>query len=333
MRNRQYRKPKPALGFAGKFIRFTKYKVLGQDESGEDILGPGVDVLTDPFGNMILDQGLDYLGSQSWDNLAAVHLGTGNTAPTGSETSISGYVSGSSTDGVGAASGVDSGGAYLYRRISKRFAAGSASGVNLASVAVGHRVEAGEIFSLALIKDTGGSPTTITLAADEVLDVVYELRAYIQLGETTTSATVDGVSTTVTTRLHGSLTDAAWLKFAGALGAGLMTTFSANNRNTAYCVENQPALASIPYWVGYGDETIPTRTYTPGSYAVHLRFDSALGSNNFASGLGAVVLSTADLGYASNNGAWSWGFNPKLNKTAARTAEVTVGVSWGRYTP
>lgn len=328
---------RPLMGFAGKFIRFTKYKVLGQDEGGEDILGPGVDVLTDPFSNMLLDQGLDYLGSQTWDNLAAIHLGTGNTAPTGAETSISGYVAGSSTDGLGGGRGLSGDGTYLYRRISKRFAAGSAAGVNLASVAVGHRVANGEIFSLALLKDTGGSPTTITLTAEEVLDVVYELRMYLPAQDLSVAATVDGTSTTVTIRRNTSA--AAISVWASTVGVGFpLSTYQVYNMSqTGY--ENLPSASSLwdTYQSTVNKATLSLLTYVPGSYQYKVVLNFAVPDANFATGLGALTIGNSGIEsgtfYRLAYGFWAYGFSPKLNKTSSRTAAVTVGLSWGRYTP
>ena len=320
---------KGMMGLDGLY-QLEKRRKLGVDEAGNDILSEP-QIIVPWFGNLITDAGLDLLGSSTADNLAYCRLGTGTTAPAVTDTALEAQAGYSNSPGVGGASGVSEDGTYLYRRVSVRFAAGSVDGVELTEIGMAATGNgAANLFSRTLIKDEIGSPIPILLSPEEVLDGVYELRAYINLADVVVETVIDGAPATVTIRKHGALTNDAWLKFASVLGISPWRYFDASNRRTAYCVENAPAVASVPGWVGAG-YLAPVRSYVPGSNELKLTLSVGLTSSNFATGIGALVFSTADIGGAALNGCWSWGFNPKLNKDNSRTASIVVGLTWGRY--
>lgn len=315
------------FNFAGKY-QLVKHRV----DSDGNIIDGSTSVVLPWFDNLITNGGLDLLGGNGADVLTFCRIGTGNASPANTDTGLVTQTNSTNTAPTSDVIGADAGGSYVYRRVTRRFAAGTISGVNLAEVAMAPG-GSGQVFSRALLKDTGGTPTTIVLSPDEVLDVVYELRCYISLSDVVSTATVDGVSTTVTIRKHGTLAGSGWQGFAALLGSPFWTTFSANNRNTLYALETQPSQATESGYLGNGDTKLLsfTRSYTNGSGLVKLTITAGLTIANFASGLGAVVMSGADLGNARGNGLWSWGFNPKLNKTASRTATIEIGLSFGRY--
>jgi len=318
------------LGFAGRY-QLIKHKT---DAAGEIIPG-SAEVILPWFHNLITNQGLNYLGSSTQDNLTYCQIGTSNTTPANTDVALgalegyAGILSGSPVAGVGP------GGLYVYRRVTYRFAAGAVDGVNLAEVGVSAATSGG-IFSHALLTDSNGDPTTITLDAAEVLDVVFEIRCYFPQSDSTVAATIDGVSTTVTLRFN---TNTAQLtSWAHTLGAGFTTTApngAAWNPVTAY--ETQPDAST-----GWSTDDYPLasskRTYVANSYQAVFDVTVPLAVANFPTGLGS--LSVGATNWNPNDArtwvampAMSFGFNPKLNKTSSRTAAIAVGVSWGRYTP
>lgn len=324
---------KPVFGLQGRY-KFIKHKV---DAEGNVIPGTAK-VLLNWFDNLITDVGLDFLGQNVNDNLAYCRLGTGNTAPAFTDVNLVAQVGSSNTAGIGEATGMAVDQTYIYRRVSRRFAAGSVAGLNLAEVGMSQAATGNNIFSRALLRDTGGTPTTITLAADEVLDVVYELRMYINPAEQTVGATIDGVATTVTMRTHAYT---SWASVALAnIGRGFPVRWYSGN-GTVGAAENQLAQTNFGGYNTYSS-TLPTiPAYVAGSHVLHFKFDFGLTLANYASGIGAVGVRYGTepaspqmvYGYEGWMGNYSWGFSPKLNKTASRTATVTVGLTWGRYTP
>lgn len=151
-------------------------------------------VLADWFDNLILDGGLDRMGVGAFAEKCRV--GSGNTVPVNGDTALVAQVA--EADPYSFTDGWDSGGTlYGYKRTVYRFSTGSAAG-NLSEVGVGWA--GGALFSRALIKDGGGAPTTITVLADEILDVTYELRIYRPTVDTNTNITISGTNYTCTVR-------------------------------------------------------------------------------------------------------------------------------------
>lgn len=308
------------------------------DTDGKEV--PGSRRVAVPwFDNLITNAGLDYLGSTDHDNLAMCRIGTGNTTPANADVSLDAQVGTGTTDvGLGGGNGYDGVGNYLYRRVSRRFNPGTVNGVNLAEVGMAAS-NAVSLFSRSLIKDTGGSPTTITLAADEYLDVIYELRMYLPANDATTTATIDGVSTTVTIRYS---TDADVLaSWAGGLGVrmGMPTLLDSSAYGRA--VDTFPAATSDFYSTGStsNNGTITLASYSPGTYTTTATVVFGPAIANFTGGIQCMLMAGLagglghDSRYNSPYGFWAYNFSTKLNKTNIRKATVTVGVTWGRYSP
>lgn len=160
---------------AGRF-KLEKYKA---DRDGNPI-AETKEVVADWFDNLILDQGLNRLGSSTLSSsTGTIQVGSGGSAPEASDAGLDAFIAASSSS-QGQVDGVQVSDEpyYLFRRVTRRFSAGSAAG-NLSEVGAGWGSSAvGNLFSRALIVDSQGSPTTITVLSDEVLDVTYEIRVY-----------------------------------------------------------------------------------------------------------------------------------------------------------
>lgn len=142
-----------------------------------------------PFRNLITNGGLDRMGGNA-DYLTWCQVGSGSTAPSAGDSNLVSRVAGSSTL-QSTLSGVQPSAPYFtWRRNTKRFATGVAAG-NLAEVGMGW-LSTGGLFSRALILDALGTPTTITILADESLDVTYELRAYPKVTDSTGTIVATG---------------------------------------------------------------------------------------------------------------------------------------------
>lgn len=330
MRNQQHSREAATFGFEGLY-QFEKFRV---DADCNEL--PGTRDIISPWqGNLITDAGLNYLGTTFQDNLAMCRIGTGNTAPANSDTALGAQVGMTTTAGTGNnETGVGSGNTYIYRRVVRRFPAGTLSGVNLSEVGMAASSSA-SLFSRSLIKDTGGVPTTITLAADEVLDVSYELRMYVSGADVVVPTTIDGVATDVTIRAQGWPTGAGWADRRANIGSAITSLLFSNSQNGAF--ETQlPASTSVSSYPGWNNSAIPWNSYVPGSFSRSATVTLSLAQGNYSTGVGALVFDAVGNTTSSNwmsPGAWSIGFSPKLNKTSARTATITFGLSWGRYTP
>lgn len=144
-----------------------------------------------PFKNVITNQGLNRMGdSGSWFSYCQV--GEGSSTPTVTDTSLDIWVAGTNnaTSNTGAV-GVNPPEYYARRRRTYRFNEGEAAG-NLTEVGVGWGADSSTLYSRALIVDGGGTPITITVLSDEILDVTYEHRIYPPLDDVIGTITISG---------------------------------------------------------------------------------------------------------------------------------------------
>lgn len=318
------------------YYQFEAFKV---DEDGSEV--PNSRRIVLPwFKNLITDLGMDYLGNapSSRYNLTYCRLGTGNAAAANGDQSLYAQVAATSTAGLGAASGLSVAGDYVYNRVSRRFAAGTASGVNLAEVGMSYTNTGNTLFSRSLLKDGSGNPTTISLQPDEVLDVVYELRVYLPAQDIVVNTTIDGVATTVTIRRSTNTTQVNW--WAQALGYTFIPYSRGDEQGylgfTGYdAYEN--SIAAATGWGGGNNTTEAVRTllaYVAGSYTTKVKLDFGLTVGNYPTGIGFITCGTVglfgDSRFNCSYGPFGYIINPKMNKTSARTATVTLGLTWAR---
>lgn len=176
-------------GMVGRF-KLEKYKA---DRDGNPI-AETKEVAADWFDNLILDQGLNGLGTRSiQDSTSWIHVGSGSSEPAPGDSGLGNQISSTSNTQAQTNSNQSSEEPYyLFRRVTRRFSAGSAAG-NLSEVGAGWGSGANQLFSRALILDAEGAPTSITVLSDEVLDVTYEIRVYPDITDSTGVVEIDGV--------------------------------------------------------------------------------------------------------------------------------------------
>lgn len=306
-------------GFAGRY----KIEAFRVDEMGDEIPGSRR-VAADWFPNLITNSGLDYLGTDSaGDFLGFCRVGSGNNAPAVSDTALGSQIAVSNT-AQSETRGVDRTGTYYaWRRKTFRFSTGTAAG-NIAELGVSPAA-ANALFSRALILDSGGSPTTVTVLSDEVLDVTYEIRLYPSIPDATGSVVIAGVTYSWTARaLLASNYDASWARLSGPISfdtgtgqKGAVADLPAQNAQYG-------SLSAAASMVG--------QAYTAGSFQRSHVMSFDLNNGNVAGGIGAFIGAVSSVTTASG-GVWAWGLSPKLPKTGEFKATFTVRFSWGRYTP
>ena len=164
------------------------YKIEAVKANGERRL------LLDWFNNLILDAGLNRLGSGGAFNRCMV--GTSSTAVLPGQTTLGAQIA-STTTIEASSNGVNLVSGYAWARRTFRFAVGTATG-NITEVGVGWT--ATECFSRALTTDGGGDPVTITVLADEFLDVTYELRMHWPTVDISINGFVSSTEHSVVTR-------------------------------------------------------------------------------------------------------------------------------------
>lgn len=267
---------------------------------------------TEWFDNLILNNGLNRIGTGAIGHYCQV--GSGSAAPLVTDTSLQSLVASagahSSSDGIGSTP------YYGWHRRTYRFNAGVATG-NLSEVGIGWTTGSSTLFSRALIRDGGGSPTTITVLADEVLDVIYELRLYPPETDSTFNLLINGTTHTVTCRPSNAS--------PGYWSPSILFTHG-------------PSYAPPMFYAHAGDIGAATGTPSGSSASSELSWDAYSNNSYQYSGLATFGLSSANFPTSIGSfwlfvyGTWAFqfGVSPKIPKNNTNVLKLRVTTSWAR---
>lgn len=273
-------------------------------------------VVADWFPNLITDLGLNEMGYRAVYERCMV--GSGQNTPTVTDTQLQSFVAVNDTV-ISNASGAQSTAPYYgWFRRTFRFNPGTAAG-NLSEIGIGwNQSSTWRTFSRALILDSNGFPTTITILANEFLDVTYELRCYpptgdqifnINLSGNTYQCTVRAAFVTSANYWAPQLNSAVSLYSAGS-------SFRAHS-GTIGAITTGPSGTSASGSVNnlpYDNNSMTKRGYS----------EFGLDSANFAGGIQSFVFS------ANHLGEYQIGFSPAIPKDNTKTFRIDIGVSWAR---
>lgn len=271
-------------------------------------------LLADWFPNLITNGGLDQIGnSANW--LTGCYVGSGNTAPSFTDTQLAAIVA-STTDIVGSTASVNASSPYYGSRINTYFyAAGVATGT-LAEIGVGAIATA--LFSRALILDGVGNPTTVTVLADEALTAFYEFRNYPPLTDVTGSVTISGTSYTFTARAANAGTS-VWepAQNGDEDGPSEMTIFAGAIG----------ALTAGPAGASAAESSGADPAYTPGQLLNQRTsvFGGAIG--NFG-GIESMLFTCGQVN--GSLGQIQVGLSAAIPKDSTHSVTLTVQKSWAR---
>lgn len=268
------------------------------------------------FPNLITDNGLNRMGAAS-DYLSVCMVGSGSTAPANTDTSLQSQVASTGTVNS-TTTGNNASPRYGWKRRTYRFAAGAAAG-NLSEVGVGYSTT--EVFSRALILDGGGNPTTITVLADEVLDVSYELRFYISEADVPFSVDISGVTYACVVR-PSSINEAIGDQIGDSIS---VNTFGRANGISAYETQTLGAVTGAPggpeFQVDWANSS-----YSAGTFYRTTVVTAGLNQANTATGIGSLRVDNTFCD-------WQMNFTPKIPKDATKVLTLNVRSSWGRHVP
>lgn len=288
-----------------------RYKLMATNSRGQER------IVADWFENLILDSGLNRLGTGGvFDR---IYVGTGNSTPVATQTALDTTLA-STTDRRSYTDGYDSvGSAYAFHRSTFRFGTGEAAG-NLTEIGAGW---ASGLFSRALIKDSGGSPTTVTVLSDETLDVIYELRVYFP-ADVVGTVVISGVTHNIVLRpqqIGYNDANSHW-NFQSMLASGMTGTNEALGGHSAY---GPGALGDI--------------TLAPGGAYVGYAAGSTVGaySNNsyerlyrLTFGLTGGSVPFTNISFQSRMGAYKASFDPPIAKDNTKVLTIDWKISWAR---
>ncbi|MFV0409965.1 MAG: hypothetical protein ACK5LJ_09820 [Paracoccus sp. (in: a-proteobacteria)] len=291
-----------------------------------------------PFENLITDVGLDRMGVNAYAPYGFV--GTGTATPAITDTQMGSFVHGTTSavpGGTWNAAAIRGGAPdyWVQSEVTFNFTPGQATG-NLTEVGVGwnsggvlntgHRV-----FSRALIVDGGGNPVTLTILADEYLELTYSLRMYPPLlTDSTQIVDISGTSHTFVTRalritstprINNNVVHYAGNEFTLYTGtaAGTPPSLSPITGNT---LTNQGAYS---YLAG------TLSTYVPGSYTAGVTLTASPSQGNLAYGIRGCA---AHVGVSGSRGL-TFGLQstitPAIPKDNTKTLSFGQQFSWARH--
>lgn len=270
-------------------------------------------VVADWFPNLILDAGLERMGANT-GYIAACRVGAGSTPVSPLDNALVSLVA-STTSQVGGAAGAQSSAPYFgWRRNTYRFAEGAAAG-NLSEVGVGWGATA--LFSRALILDSAGNPTTITVLPDETLDVTYELRTYPPAVDSSGTVVMGGVTYNWVARAASVTNSDIWAQ--ASTGSLIYPYSSFGHSGSMGPITGIPSGTSAPLTTVRGG-------YASNSKKIAITVSAPLNQGNVAGGIRSI----RSLGGSSGLGAYQIEFDPVIPKDATKVFSLTFEIAWER---
>lgn len=280
------------------------------------------------FENLILNQGLDSIGTEQYpftSSLVRCKLGTGSVPPAVTDTALSGTASGFSGDASGAnvTGNITTPPYWSECSFAMTFPIGALSG-NYTEI--GLYSNDGTLFSRALIKDSGGNPTTLTILATEELHVTYKLRLYPPMTDVTGTfdMTYNGTPTTYDYTIryaNFNITNTYPFTVLSNLAAAVMEGAALSADITGDMTYNQIETS----------DTSVASTYMAGTYYRDITYGFNTSTANFTAGITGIRFNSSV--FNSQFNGWSHSqclISPPIMKTATDTLSLTFRISWGR---
>lgn len=295
-----------------------KLEAVRLDSEGKEISRR---ILADWFPNLIVNQGLDRFGANG-TFLEYCRVGTGNTAPANTDTTLVSQVWNTAT--IQATNGTTTASVPYYssRVNTYRFAA-APSNQNLSEIGIGWADVGGTLFSRALILDGGGSPTTITVLTGEILDATYEFRVYSPSTDVVGSVSISSVSYNYTLRAALASTNniPGW---AAPASVGQGVSINSNGLVDAVYSGAIGAVTATPAGtVGTGASSVSNSTYSNGTYYRDATLTYDLSSGNLVGGFRSML-------FVFNLSTFQIEFSPNIPKTNTSQFTLTGRLSFTR---
>lgn len=279
-----------------------------------------------PFCNTITNLGLDRVGTTAL-NLTSAYVGTGTNPAAVTDTTMGTYKATSSGALYRTRSYAVAPDWFAQEAITFTFPVGTATG-NLTEVGVGwSNLPANALWSRELTVDSSGNPVTITVLSDEILEVVYSLRQYIDVTDHTGSFTLNDITYNYTARTFG----------VGTIEVNTLRGMQNPTMSSAY--RNVTALsaftAASPFVGGVDLAGTPTYTYpayVPGSFTLGGVTSVGLTTWNHVDGINGLVVTTGGSPSLMSTRT-QYLLSAPIPKTNLNTMTFTWSSSWGRHTP
>ena len=290
--------------------------------------------------NLILNQGLDFFGGGNGSNMMQYCvIGSGNSQPAYTQnkldTTIAGVVGADFSSKYDYDASRD-GNLYKANKVCK-YSFTDLNNVNISEVGLASNYSNTTTYYLctrALIKDSQGNPTTITILSGEILEVYYKLwQVFDTTDKVGTINLLDGVGGSVAYNYKlrlcavgtNTYQNIIALPTSGAVNHGFGNSFVFSSDLSAITTKPFEA-ATIGDYNGFtylGSDG----QYTPNSFKRIIYYNSGINGTNTS--FRGVVAPTSMGAYQIRFG--SVADDSPITKTNTQTLSIPVEISWGRY--
>lgn len=314
----------PMIELKSELEGIIKLEIIKEDGTLKEAEGLNV-----PFYNLITDTGLDYLniGRAIESACAYCKVGTSSAIPTVSDTTLGAQTGSTSSPGTTTNSVQYTAEPYYSaHQIVYTFAVGAVSG-NLTEIGFFSAASGGVMWSRALIKDSGGNPTTLTLLATEQLKVTYTVCRYIPASLTGSfTLNTNGSNSTINytiTPANISSTNVPW--YQGMCSQNTMYLF-------AYETQTLGGITSKPSGSASSSASATRSNYTQDPFQSLFYITLPTSTANFTTGIGSIVFWAGASTTSSSYYGYQCSFSQKIMKTSSQTLNIGIRLSWGRTT-
>ena len=269
--------------------------------------------------NVITDLGMNRLGNTYGGAAEYIRVGTGTTTADPGDPQLVNQIAAPNNRLWPATT--DSSGAPLYRsRVTYtwQFAQGAVVG-NIAEIGVGWAGTGATLLTRSRILDISGLPTTISVLADEILEVAYSFDLYPTTSDFTGSITISGTTYNYTGRAANiQYTDASAL--FGVYGAGL-SNFSVQGYQAGCSLGPiTGTISGVPVTAAQA----AVQSYVNNSYELSYGVSFGINAGNGAGGMGGFTVSFHHVEYQVV-------FDTPIPKDNTKILTFGIKQSWGRY--
>lgn len=264
--------------------------------------------------NMIVRTGLNAMGNAN-NLIRTCVVGTDSTTVSVEDTALGAQIASTTTVQTETYGAQSSAPYFRWYRRTFRFAQGAAAG-NLAEVGI--KVDDGTLFSRALIVDSAGNPTTLSILADEYLDVTYEFRTYAETVDNIVNLTVNGTGYTATLRSANVTSGSDWQQY------GIASSLSSSNSYHTFYNGSIGTITGNPSGESYQHGRSLRGSYVPNAFERTFIFSAGLNNANFTGGVKSIYLVTSQ-------GNFQVEFSPAIPKNNYMILTIDLTLQWSRY--
>lgn len=273
------------------------------------------------FHNIVLETGLNQMSVGQWVDRCCV--GSGNSTPVSTQVSLDALIASTTTvQSVSTAVQITNAPYYLSLTRTYRFGQGVAAG-NLSEVGLGWGNTS--LWNRALIRDSSGNPTTITVLADEYLDVSAEIRVYPAMSINSTFNLLDKSGAVISTH---NVTGIPYI--ASTADATGKVEFSPYIwASSVYSGAMGSTVSSTP--IGTESNASNWANTNPTQKSSQKKITLALGNSNFTHKSFLMYVS----GLLGSSLDWGYQFqiSPEIPKNNTQIMTYTFELSWSAYVP